>query len=307
MSLTEHLDAVTELTDEYLSVTPPAPKSVKIELTSRCIFDCSFCARNIRNDTPGDMDRALYMDIVIELHEIGVKELGLFYLGESFLVDWLPMAIAFAKDTGFNYVFLTTNGAAAGPEKVHDCMAAGLDSLKFSLNWADREQFEAIARVKPDLFDTALRNLASAREMRDAGGFKTRLSGSYIRYDGAQGVKMAALVDRVRPYLDEVYELPLYNQGASVENPDWEFSQGNRGRMGALREPLPCWSIFTEGHVNRRGKVSACCFDHDERFVMGDLTDTTFMDVWHGVKFQELRKAHLLKDVTNTVCEKCVA
>lgn len=307
MSLTEHLDAITLLTPEYLNVAPPPPKSAKVELTSRCIFDCSFCARNIRNDTPGDMSRELYEDIVNELVDIGVKELGLFYLGESFLVSWLPEAISFAKNAGFNYVFLTTNGAAASPFQVNACMEAGLDSLKFSLNWADREQFEAIARVKPELFDAALRNLMSAKELRDAGGYKTRLSGSYIRYDGAQGVKMAALVDQVRPYLDEVYELPLYNQGASVENPDWEFSQGNRGRMDALRDPLPCWSIFTEGHVNRHGKVSACCFDHDERFVMGDLTKQTFMEVWHSVKFQELRKAHLAKDVTSTVCEKCVA
>jgi len=24
---------------------------------------------------------------------------------------------------------------------------------------------------------------------------------------------------------------------------------GNQGRVGALREPLPCWSAFTEGHI----------------------------------------------------------
>jgi mRNA-degrading endonuclease toxin of MazEF toxin-antitoxin module len=46
---------------------------------------------------------------------------------------------------------------------------------------------------------------------------------------------------------------------------------GNQGRVGALRKPLPCWSLFTEGHVTHDGRLSACCFDHDGRFEMGDL------------------------------------
>ena len=46
---------------------------------------------------------------------------------------------------------------------------------------------------------------------------------------------------------------------------------GNQGRIGALREPLPCWSAFTEGHVTAEGKLSACCFDATANWTMGDL------------------------------------
>ena len=82
---------------------------------------------------------------------------------------------------------------------------------------------------------------------------------------------------------------------------------GNQGRMGALRDPLPCWSVFTEGHVTVDGKLSACCFDADGHWTMGDLHQTSFMDAWNSAVFQELRRHHLNKDVTGTICEKCIA
>jgi radical SAM protein with 4Fe4S-binding SPASM domain len=55
------------------------------------------------------------------------------------------------------------------------------------------------------------------------------------------------------------------------------------------------------------GRLSACCFDHDGRFNMGDLKKTAFMDAWHSPKFRELRAAHLHREVGRTVCGQCVS
>ena len=78
--------------------------------------------------------------VLKEMREAGVEEIGLFYLGESFMVPWLPEAISYAKKIGFPYVFLTTNGSLASENKVKECMASGLDSLKFSYNYSDGDQ-----------------------------------------------------------------------------------------------------------------------------------------------------------------------
>jgi radical SAM protein with 4Fe4S-binding SPASM domain len=64
---------------------------------------------------------------------------------------------------------------------------------------------------------------------------------------------------------------------------------------------------MTEGHVTHDGKLSACCFDHDGRFEMGDLTKQSFMEAWNSPAFQSLRNAHLNGDVTGTPCQSCVA
>lgn len=93
------------------------------------------------------------------------------------------------------------------------------------------------------------------------------------------------------------------------ENQDrgWEVKAGNPGRADNMRDPLPCWAVFTEARVTFDGMLSACCFDHSRDFNMADLKQQSFMDGWHSEKFQNLRSAHLKKDVRGTACENCAA
>jgi MoaA/NifB/PqqE/SkfB family radical SAM enzyme len=256
------------------------------------------------------MEASEFTRIADQLREAGVKEIGLFYLGESFLISWLEHAIEYCKSIGFPYVFLTTNGSLATPDRLEACMAAGLDSLKFSLNWSDAEQFSEITGARPKVYDAANRNIMAAKSIRDRNGFNCRLYGSYVQYDQDQTERMEAYLETVRPGLDHIYTLPLYTQAAHIDkeaNPNWEFSVGNRGRADALRDPLPCWSLFTEAHITWDSKLAACCFDHDGRFEMGDLKKQSFMDAWQSEPFRALREAHLAGDVSETVCGPCIA
>jgi len=310
-SITSRIDAVTGISDRYRAARLPAPRAVKIELTSQCNYRCGFCAHRLRMKDRGEMDRGFYERVVGEMVDAGVEELGMFYIGESFMCDWLPEAIAFAKKRGIRYVFLTTNGSLATPDRVRACMAAGLDSLKFSMNNADEEQFVEIAAVKPKLFRDAIVNLKMARSVRDEGGYRCGLYASSIQYDGEQQVRMQSLVDEIVPFVDEHYWLPLYSMGSMTTQREVELGYrpiaGNQGRVGALREPLPCWSAFTEGHITHDGKLSACCFDAGDKWIMADLTQVAFMEGWNSAPFVKLREAHLRKDVTGTICESCVA
>ena len=307
--ITSRIDAITELNNDYRRVAPPIPRSVKIELTARCDLNCFFCATAKRLRHKADMDRDFYERIVRELRDEGVQELGVFYLGESFLCDWLPEAIRYAKqDCGFPYVFLTTNGRMATAERVEQCMQAGLDSLKFSFNNADPEQFHEVTGVRAKDFANIIRNIKDARRVRDAGHYDCGIYASSIQYDGEQLTRMQKAVDEIRPYLDEHYWLPLYGQaGLTSGERGTTPIAGNPGRVGALRPPIPCWALFTEGHITFDGRLSACCFDHDGRFNMGDLTKMPFRQAWHSEPFQQLRRAHLENRIPGTVCEKCVA
>ena len=315
MSITDKIDDVTRIPERWRKAAPPAPKSVKIEISPRCNYRCGFCALRTREVQPKwDMDFDLFKRVTTEMREAGVEEVGMFYLGESFMNPRLLVdCIRWAKKTlGFPYAFLTSNASMAFPEAVEECMKAGLDSLKWSVNAADREQFVRIMGVNGRLFERALKNIEAAWIVRERGKYGTGLYSSSIRYDGEQQVKMEKLLnERVRLYVDEHYWLPLYSMGAFAtereEQLGYRPTAGNQGRLGALREPLPCWSAFTEGHVTADGKLSACCFDANANWTMGDLTKQTFMEAWHSSSFVALREAHLKRDVKGTVCEQCVA
>ena len=305
-TISERIDHTVRMSPEYFSETPPPPVAVKIDLTRTCNYKCSFCYHTQLEKKKGMMDIELYTKVVKNLHDIGVKEIAPFFFGESFLNSKLPEAIKIAKDIGIEYVFLTTNGSLAAPEKVKECFEAGLDSLKFSLNYADEEQFTEIARVDPRNWTRMKENIKSARKIRDEGGYSCRLYASYILYDGDQKEKMQTTLDEVSPYLDEVYALPLYNQASRIQKDGWAFSGGNQGRADNPVDPVPCWALFREGHVNFDGTLCACCFSVGDEFNMGDLTKESFMEAWHSEKFRELRRAHLGYDVRGTACEGCI-
>lgn len=313
--ITDRIDAITRIPPEYRKAALPAPKAVKIEISPRCNYRCGFCALRTREVQPRwDMDLGLFKRITREMREAGVEEIGVFYLGESFMApNLLVDCVRYLKrEIGMPYVFLTSNASMAFPEAVEACMEAGLDSLKWSCNAADEDQFEDIMGVSKKLFHRAYRNVAAAWEVRRRGGYKTGLYASSIRYDGAQQEKMERLIaERIAPYVDQHYWLPLYSMGAFATTREEELgyrpTAGNQGRLGALREPLPCWSAFTEGHVTAEGKLSACCFDATANWTMGDLTRQSFMEAWNSPGFVALRDAHLRRDVRGTVCEQCIA
>ena len=308
MTITSRIDGITKIDAAHSGVFISAPRSVKVELTANCNYRCGFCVKSLRADT-GDMDRALYSRLLREMRDAGVEELGVFYIGESFTCRWLPEAIAEAKAVGFPYVFLTTNGAVATPERVRACMEAGLDSLKFSINFTDAEQLADVAQVSGRMWRRAIDNLKAARRVRDEGGYKCGIYASSIAFDGEQGEKMRAVVEEIRPFVDEHYWLPLYGMSGASKAAGWKPQPGNPGRLDAMRDPLPCWAVATEGHITHDGLLAACCFGDglDGGLVMADLKEVGFMEGWNSEKFQALRRAHFAKDVRGTACEACMA
>lgn len=308
--ITNRIDHTTELQLEYRHAILPAPQSVKIELTSKCNLRCSFCSHGNVDTEAKTMPWETYTRLVDEMAKAGVKELGLFYIGESMTVSWLGNAIAYAKTRGIPYVFLTTNGTLATVERVRPLMEAGLDSLKFSFNSASPDQFRKTTGTSPRLYDKLLNNIRDVHGLREKGMFKTKLYASSIKYDGAQQSLMEKAVKAIKPYLDEHYWLPLYSFGsvaaAREKELGWIPGAGNQGRLGALRQPLPCWAGFKEGHITVDGKMSFCCFDAEEKWIMADLNEVGFMDGWNSQKYQDLRTKHLALDVHGTACEECI-
>jgi MoaA/NifB/PqqE/SkfB family radical SAM enzyme len=119
--ITDKIDNITKIRPEYLRPDCPAPEAVKIELSPRCNYRCSFCALRSREKQPKhDMDFDLFKRITRDMKAAGVREIGCFFLGESFMNPKLLVnSIEYLKkDIEMEYVFLTSNASLCKPEYV---------------------------------------------------------------------------------------------------------------------------------------------------------------------------------------------
>jgi len=268
-----------------------------MELTARCDLQCLHCAGAMHERHRGDMDYAFFLRTSATLRSLGVRELGLSYLGEPFLCRWLPEAIHHAKrGLGFPFVFLTTNGRMATPERVRDCIDAGLDRLEFSYNFSGPDQFHYVTGAREQDYWKVDVNLIAATIVRDEvkarTGHRCTLAASTIRLDEEQPKRMKNTLRRIR---------------RSVDVHTWRPLRGPMAVAATGAKERPCVSLFEQAHITFDGRLSACALDHDPRFDMGALKSETFLEAWNGARFGALRAAHLAGERRGTPCEGCVA
>lgn len=290
--IVERVNETQQVSRELCLERPPFPRKLKVELTARCDLRCGFCSLTYKPRTGGDMDQALFAKIVCEANALGVSDLGLFWLGEPLLVERLEERIAFAKAAGIPYVFITTNGRTAIPDRMRRIIDSGIDSIKFSFNASSREQYRAVTGV--DAFDRVVDNIRATWALRGSRALPKLYASTVV--DPGQEQDFEAAHALIGPYVDQHYPLRRYGADAS-----------RRGDARTLDSMLPCWSLFTEAHVSWDGQLSACFCDHDQKFHMGDLRSVTLLEAWHSPTLRALRSRHLAKRVEETPCAGCIA
>ena len=300
-SIRERVAETSHVAPELQRPRPPFPKKAKVEITSRCDLRCFFCQHTYDTRPHGDIDPELLTRLLVELRDMGVEELGLFWIGEPFLNTSLPDYVRQAKALGFPYVFVTTNGRLATPDRIAAVFDAGLDSIKFSFNADNRESYLRVCGV--DGFDRSLENLRAAWEFRGTRQ-RPRIYASTVQMPGREREYEQARI-LIEPYVDQHYPLRLYGQQSLA--PDGQVVPASPSERRRIEDMLPCWPLFTEPHISFDGFMSACYCDHDPRLYMADVKTMSVLDAWHADKFATLRQHHLAGDVRGTVCGNCVA
>jgi MoaA/NifB/PqqE/SkfB family radical SAM enzyme len=303
-NITELIAEAYNIAPEYKKERPPFPKRAKIEITNRCDHKCYHCQNTYYSGKYQDIDKDLLFRIIKELKELHVEQLGLFWMGEPLLVKELPEYIAFSKEVGISYVFITTNGRLATPDRMEKLFESGLDSVKFSISADCRENYINICGV--DAFDQVISNLKETKRLR-GNNDAPKIYASSV-FDPNNEGHYNRIHDLILPYVDQHYPLRLYGKRKIVkQNNEYQVVDLPVEESRSLESMLPCWPLFTEPHINCDGYMSACFCDLDEKFIMGDLRKMSLMEAWHSDKYVALRKRHLSKDVTGCICESCVA
>lgn len=303
--ITKKIDAHTHIQKERLSLTPSFTDAIKIELTSRCNYNCSFCYLKNSPRPKGDIDKDFLYRILHEAKALGVKEIGMFLLGESFLLPELAEYIKYAKEeVGIEYVFLTTNGFLATQQGMIPIIEAGLDSIKFSINAGTRERYMEMHNI--DAFEKVVSHVKWLYKYLKGNNITSLHTCVSSIFTDVYTDELESFRKIISEYVDEFYYLPFYNQAGHVGGKNYTKIIGNPGRLEKLVPPVPCWELFNSCKITWNGWMTACCFDHDSKFEIADLNKVSLAEAWNHPKFVELRRQHLENDLKNSLCAKCL-
>ena len=282
---------------------PSFPKTSLIELSNSCNHACIFCANPRMKRKVGFLDLKIYEKFIKEAVPLGLREVGLYSTGEPFLSKNLNDYIRIAKEAGATYIYITTNGALAKPEKMISAIDAGLDSIKFSVNAGTRESYKLV-HGKDD-FDKVVDNIkfiSNYREERDIG-LILMASSVITKYteDDKEMIK-----DLLLPLVDDLAFYGVSSQfGQSSDQLDLIRSSmtDNPPEPGTGQ---PCPMVWNRIHVTREGYLSLCCGDYENALIYADLNSSSVKEAWHNYTITEMRRKHQCQQLDKTLCKNCI-
>lgn len=297
---------------ERPNVTPPLPDKLSIEINNSCNHKCYFCQNPIMTRQRTVMDDAMVYRLIQEAYDAGIRTISFYSGGEPFLNRSLPDYVKRAKDSGYGYIYLSSNGGRVVSPRFEAVLAAGLDSLKFSINAGDRETYLAVHGL--DEFEDVIRNVEFCAEYRARTGKPGKLFVTFVE-TALNRDSFPALKERVEHLVDEVVMYPFVVIGTPLDRraaaakgrPEIGYEDTIRtDEWNQKRLKLPCYQLWSYLNVTVEGYLSACCSDYNDDLVVGNLHRSSLLDAWHSPEFQALRQRHLEQRVEGTLCDGCI-
>ncbi|NQV82495.1 MAG: radical SAM protein [Rhodospirillales bacterium] len=290
MSMKKRADAqyATNPSSNFLCEVPALPKNMMVELSNACNHACVFCPNPDMQRKIGRIDKNLMFRIMAEAHAGGTSDIGFYTTGEPFIHKDLTAFTAEAKRIGFVYTYISTNGALATIERASKVIDAGMDSIKFSINAGSRETYAKIhARDEWDLVIGNLRDISN------------------YRHDHAPNLKLyitCVVTQEMEHEVDSIQEMlgPLVDEIAFDHCTPLAFPDESWAAEGSV-----CNMPFNRMHVTYEGYLTLCCVDFQNYVAVADLNEMSVADAWASPAFRDIRRRHLDKDLSGTLCGNC--
>ncbi|MCH2226842.1 MAG: radical SAM protein [Candidatus Caenarcaniphilales bacterium] len=290
--LKERMKDSSVVSAESLILKPPFPYNMLVELSNYCNHSCVFCTNPQMQRKIGFLDFQLLKNILIEAYTNGTREIGLYRTGEPFAFGQLNEVISMARDIGFEYIYITTNGSLATPEKLIQAIESGLNSIKFSVNAATRETYKMIHGS--DDFEQVMSNIKFLKEYRDSNNLNLKIGSSFVTTSETEH-EVSIYESIFKDLVDSYVTVKAHNQGGNMT----EYTSFNT-------ISAPCHIPFNRLHISCEGYLTMCCADFENYLVVADLKEVTLTEAWHSEKAQDLRRKHIENKLEGTLCYNCI-
>ena len=114
------------------------PVAALVELTNVCNLNCTMCNIHDQKRATDFMKPDTFDRILDQLSEIGIKNVGLYYLGETFIFPHLDRILSIAEKRNFQIHIRSNAHYARRIDKLHKQFPNLMNSLSFSIDGATK-------------------------------------------------------------------------------------------------------------------------------------------------------------------------
>ena len=285
------------------------PVSVSAELTNTCNLNCPQCftGSGLMTRKRGFMDFNLYKKVMKELSPY-LYNANLYFQGEPMLH---PQFFSFIGIPPTVHTVVSTNGHFLSEENSENLVRSSLNRLIVSLDGIDQNTYSAY-RVNGNItvVSEGLKNLSIAKK-KHKSSLKIEIQFLVNSINENQ-------IEHVRQFAKSVNALLRLKSMQIINKTEigsW-LPSGRRFSRYRMKEgeyvsknrlPDRCARLWFNPVITWDGKVVPCCFDKNAEYVMGDLNNESFREIWDGPKFRTFRKSILSGRHMIEMCRDCTS
>jgi len=285
------------------------PISINTELTNNCNLQCPNCysGSGRMSRKRGYMDIDLFKKVMRELSPY-LFNVNLYFQGEPMLH---PLFFSFLNNCRNTHSIVSTNGHFLSEENSEKLVRSGLYKLVVSLDGIDQKTYSTY-RVNGNVTSVidGIRNVATAKKKNNLS-LKIEIQFLVNSYNQKQIPQIRQLAKSVHASVELKSMQILEKEDIGSWQPSVRRFRRYKIKEGeyVLKSSLPdrCARLWFNPVITWDGKVVPCCFDKNAEYVMGDLNNDSFRDIWDGPKYKMFRKSILSGRYMIEMCRNCTS
>ena len=265
--------SVTEIKYE----TPPQPRQVRLDSTTRCNGACLSCHRFL-SSRKGEMNIDLITQVLDDISrwQRPLEEMVAVNYGELFMrKDWYLILSMIAQKLPATQIVIPTNGALLDEDAVFKlCKIPTLRLINLSINAYFDETYEMFNGLPASNIPRLRKAVAQFKLLRP----DLQLRASMV-FDPEWQTDLERDL-----FID-------YWVGWAKPSVSVAASAGRPGKKSYQPVKIPCRSIFSDFVIGFDGKLNTCCFDANMDLDLGYYSGDILKD-WRNEKFETFRRLH---------------
>ncbi len=217
------------------------------------------------------MEESVWKKIIDDTRDLGIVYRP-FLLNEPFVDKRIPEIVRYIKQDPTAKVEFNSNGEALTPRKADEIIEAGVDLVRFSVDGIKKETFDESRGISYEKVYANVEYFIKAAKSADRD---IHTAVRMIQFPGTEEEQkdFKKYWEAFNPSavdFTQLYSYPWEDQTESICK--------------------PCIKIINEMFFFVNGQATLCCWDTEERGVIGDVNSQSVLDIWNGENMNYCRE-----------------